>query len=93
MAGLAGCPGWWFGYKLPSKPVQKEKTRCEPRLQLPFLLAGITCSQADGHITYFCLGSHGRKPMVTRSKRCCRRAEQLHQAGAAATNILTWERR
>lgn len=20
MAGLAGCPGWWFGYKLPSKP-------------------------------------------------------------------------
>ena len=48
--GPAGFPGRWFGCKLPLKPVQKEKTRCEPGLQLPFLLAGISCSQADSRI-------------------------------------------
>ena len=35
----------------------------------------------------------GRTAMDTRNKHYRMRAEQLHQAAAAATNILTWERR
>ena len=44
------------------------------------------------HSMILCRILTGRTPVDTRNKRYGMRAEQLQQAAAAATNILTWER-